>query len=87
MLQHNTVNPWTKGISNAEYIISCNALIIILLRVFIFDIVENKCGLQTIDYHIDIDYYPSLTSYDYTTIQPISNNMITTLNTTKVIRK
>lgn len=61
-----------------------------------FGIVENKCGLQTIDYHIDldngcnlidIDYYPSLTSYDYTIIQPISNNMITTLNTTKVIRK
>lgn len=61
-----------------------------------FGIVENKYGLQTIDYHIDIDngcnlididYYPSLTSYDYTTIQPISNNMITTLNTTKVIRK
>lgn len=60
-----------------------------------FGIVENKCGLQTIDYHIDIDngvnlidvdYYPTLTPYDYT-IQPISNNMITTLNTTKVIRK
>lgn len=59
-----------------------------------FGIVENKCGLQTIDYHIDIDngcnlididYYPSLTSYDYTTIQPIANNMITTLNTTKVV--
>lgn len=58
-----------------------------------FGIVENKCGLQTIDYHIDIDngvnlidvdYYPTLTPYDYT-IQPISNNMITTLNTTKVI--
>lgn len=58
-----------------------------------FGIVENKCDLQTIDYHIDIDngvnlidvdYYPTLTPYDYT-IQPISNNMITTLNTTKVV--
>ena len=60
-----------------------------------FGIVENKCGLQTIDYHIDldngcnlidVDYYPTLTPYDYT-IQPISNNMITTLNTTKVVIK
>ena len=58
-----------------------------------FGIVENKCGLRTINYNIDLDngcklinvnYYPSLTTYDYQQVQPISNNMITTLNTIKV---
>lgn len=58
-----------------------------------FGIVENKCGLRTINYKIDLDngcklininYYPSLTTYDYQHVQPISNNMITTLNTIKV---
>ena len=58
-----------------------------------FGIVENKCGLRTMNYHIDLDngcklinvkYYPSLTTYDYQQVQPISNNMITTLNTMKV---
>lgn len=58
-----------------------------------FGIVENKCGLRTINYNIDLDngcklinvnYYPSLTTYDYQQVQPISNNIITTLNTIKV---